>query len=163
MMLTYNLGKSSTGRAMLAMKNSTSAAQAMGISLLKYRLLAFLLSTAYAGFAGIIFMSYYQYSAPTNFTLMFSLNILAACLIAGSRSLWGIVAGTFIVFGLTPIFLQDIGIFRNNPWIMPVITGVIIILIIMFYKGGLVQLVNDIKKLGYKCSAKWRMKKYGEE
>ena len=40
MYLTYNLIKSPTGRAMLAMKNSTSAAQAMGISLMKYRLLA---------------------------------------------------------------------------------------------------------------------------
>ena len=44
MLITSNLMNSPTGRAMLAMKNSTSAAQAFGISLLKYRLLAFIIS-----------------------------------------------------------------------------------------------------------------------
>jgi len=46
--LTSNLINSPTGRAMLAMKNSTSAAQAMGISLMKFRLLAFVIATVYA-------------------------------------------------------------------------------------------------------------------
>ncbi len=145
MMLTHNLGKSSTGRAMLAMKNSTSAAQAMGISLLKYRLLAFLLSTAYAGLAGVMFMSYFKYSAPQNYTIMFSLNILAAVLIGGSRNLIGTLVGSFIVFGITPIFLQDIAFFKDNPWVINVFIGSVIILIVMFYPGGLVQVMNQIK------------------
>jgi len=145
MMLTHNLGKSSTGRAMLAMKNSSSAAQAMGISLLKYRLLAFLLSTAYAGLGGVLFMSYLRYSAPQNYTIMFSLNILAAVLIGGTRSLVGTFLGSFIVFGITPIFLQDITFFRENPWVINVTIGIIIVLIVMFYPGGLVQLAADTK------------------
>ena len=145
MMLTHNLGKSSTGRAMLAMKNSTSAAQAMGISLLRYRLLAFLLSTAYAGLAGVMFMSYFKYSAPQNYTIMFSLNILAAVLIGGSRNLIGTLVGSFIVFGMTPIFLQDIAFFKDNPWIINVTIGAIIIVIVMFYPGGLTQVVNTVK------------------
>ena len=145
MMLTYNLGKSSTGRAMLAMKNSSSAAQAMGISLMKYRLLAFLLSTAYAGLGGVMFMSYLRFSAPQNYTIMFSLNILAAVLIGGSRNLIGTFLGSFIVFGITPIFLQDIPFFRENPWVINVTIGLIIILVVMFYPGGLTQLVNNVK------------------
>lgn len=145
MMLTYNLGKSATGRAMLAMKNSSSAAQAMGISLLKYRLLAFLLSTVYAGLGGILFMSYLRYSAPQNYTIMFSLNILAAVLIGGSRNLIGTFFGSFIVFGITPIFLQDIAFFRENPWVINVTIGLIILLIIMFYPGGISQLIASIK------------------
>jgi len=163
MMLTYNLGHSSTGRAMLAMKNSTSVAQAMGISLLKYRLLAFLISTTYAGFAGVLFMSYFKYSAPQNYTIIFSLNLLAAVLIGGSRSLWGTFVGCFIVFGLTPIFLQDIFVFRNNPWIIYVTIGLIIIVVVMFYQGGLVQLVGDLRALAVKTREKRRLRKYGED
>ncbi len=163
MMLTHNLGKSSTGRAMLAMKNSTPAAQAMGISLLKYRLLAFLLSTAYAGFAGVMFMSYFKYSAPQNYTIMFSLNILAAVLIGGSRNLVGTFLGSFIVFGVTPIFLQDIAFFRDNPWIINVSIGVVIILVVMFYRGGLVQLAQNAKQSLKKSLADRRMKRYGED
>ncbi len=163
MMLTHNLGKSSTGRAMLAMKNSSSAAQAMGISLLKYRLLAFLLSTAYAGLGGVLMMSYLRYAAPQNFTIMFSLNILAAVLIGGSRNLVGTFLGSFIVFGITPVFLQDITFFRDNPWVINVTIGVIIILVVMFYPGGLVQLVNNIKSFFRKTVAKRRLQIYGEE
>ena len=163
MMLTYNLGKSSTGRAMLAMKNSSSAAQAMGISLLKYRLLAFLLSTAYAGLGGVLFMSYLRYSAPQNYTILFSLNILAAVLIGGSRNLVGTFMGSFIVFGITPIFLQDIPFFRENPWVINVTIGLIIIAVIMFYPGGLVQLTRDIKGFFKKTYTRMRMRKYGED
>lgn len=163
MMLTYNLGRSSTGRAMLAMKNSSSAAQAMGISLLKYRLLAFLLSTAYAGLGGVLFMSYLKFSAPQNYTIMFSLNILAAVLIGGSRSLVGTFLGSFIVFGITPIFLQDIPFFRENPWVINVTIGLIIIAVVMFYPGGLVQLTGSIKSFFRTRIADRRLYTYGEE
>lgn len=163
MMLTYNLGKSITGRAMLAMKNSSSAAQAMGISLLKYRLLAFLLSTAYAGLGGVLFMSYLKFSAPQNYTIMFSLNILAAVLIGGSRSLVGTFLGSFIVFGITPIFLQDITFFRENPWVINVTIGIIIIAVIMFYPGGLVQLKDNIKGFFKTRIADRRIYAYGED
>ena len=163
MMLTYNLGKSSTGRAMLAMKNSSSAAQAMGISLLKYRLLAFLLATAYAGLGGVMFMSYLRYSAPQNYTIMFSLNILAAVLIGGSRNLIGTFLGCFIVFGMTPIFLQDISMFRENPWIINVTIGAIIIMVVMVYPGGLVQLANNVKSFFKTTIADRRLYKYGTD
>ncbi len=163
MMLTHNLGKSSTGRAMLAMKNSSSAAQAMGVSLLKYRLLAFLLSSAYAGLGGVLFMSYLRYSAPQNYTILFSLNILAAVLIGGSRNLVGTFLGSFIVFGITPIFLQDITFFRENPWVINVTIGLIIILVVMFYPGGLVQLARDARAALQKMRANRRYRKYGED
>lgn len=163
MMMTYNLGKSKTGRAMLAMKNSSSAAQAMGISLLKYRLLAFLMSTIFAGFAGVMFMSYFKFSTPTNYTIIFSLNILAAVLIGGSKNLIGTFLGCLIVFGLTPIFLQDIPFFRDNSWVINVTIGTIIILIVMFYPGGLVQLGQKIKSAFHRLTAKRRLYKYGED
>ena len=144
MMLTSNLISSPTGRAMLAMKNSTSAAQAMGISLLKYRLFAFILATAFAGIAGSMHMIYGQYTDPVQWTLMFSLNILAACLVGGAKSIWGVLFGTLVIFGLTPLFFQDISILRNNSWIMSVISGVLIILVILFYPGGMATFAKTL-------------------
>ena len=144
MMLTSNLISSPTGRAMLAMKNSTSAAQAMGISLLKYRLFAFILATTFAGIAGSMHMIYGQYTDPVQWTLMFSLNVLAACLVGGAKSIWGGLFGALIIFGLTPLFFQDIAFLRNNSWIMSVISGILIILIVLFYPGGVAQFANNI-------------------
>ena len=144
MMITYNLISSPTGRAMLAMKNSTSAAQAMGISLLKYRLLAFILATVFAGISGSLHMIYGQYTDPVQWTITFSLNVLAACLVGGAKSIWGVLLGTLIIFGLTPLFFQDISVLRNNSWIMSVISGGLIIVVVMFYPGGIAQLVNTL-------------------
>lgn len=110
-----------------------------------------------------MFMSYLGYASPTNWTLMFSLNLLAAVIIGGTRSLWGTIVGCFIVFGLTPIFFQDIAFLRDNSWFMYALIGVLIILIIMFYQGGLVQLVRDIKNGIKKARAKRRLYRYGEE
>ncbi len=161
--MTFNLVNSPTGRAMLAMKNSTSAAQAMGISLLKYRLLAFILATIYAAIAGSLLMTFNKYTDPKSWTIMFSLNILAACLLGGTRSIWGIFIGTFFVFGLTPMFLNDIVFLRNNPWLLSTIIGVVLILVLMFYKGGLMQLLHDIKKFVNNKISKRREFKYGKD
>jgi branched-chain amino acid transport system permease protein len=155
MLLTSNLIASPTGRAMLAMKNSTSAAQAMGISLLKYRLLAFILATAYAGVAGSLHMIYGQYTDPVQWTIMFSLNILAACLVGGAKSIWGVLIGALIIFGLTPLFFQDITFLRNNSWVISVISGALIILVVMFFKGGVIQLFGNLLM----CIRNWRKKK----
>lgn len=73
------------------------------------------------------------------------------------------IVGCFIVFGLTPIFFQDIAFLRDNSWFMYALIGVLIILIIMFYQGGLVQLVRDIKNGIKKARAKRRLYRYGEE
>ncbi|MCL2007878.1 MAG: branched-chain amino acid ABC transporter ATP-binding protein/permease, partial [Treponema sp.] len=144
MILTYNLITSPTGRAMLAMKNSTSAAQAMGISILRYRLFAFIIATAFAGVAGSLHMLYGQYTDPNQWQIMFSLNILAACLVGGAKSIWGVLIGVLVIFGLQPLFFQDFAFLRNNSWIMTVISGVLIILVVMFYPGGLAQLFGSI-------------------
>lgn len=196
MFFTYNIIKSPTGRAMLAMKNSESAAQAMGVSVLKYRLLAFMIATVFALLGGILYMAYIRYTIPTTWSLAFSLNLLAAVIVGGSRSIWGIVLGSFMIFGLDLAVFQRIIVtpdrnaaiaafiarfpehqealrtfFVNLQQSLPVITyilnGLLIILVVMFYPGGLYQLVLTIKtKLvaAWKNAVrKWKVRRYGQE
>ena len=145
MVLTYNLIKSPVGRAMLAMKNSESAAQAMGVSLLKYRLLAFVITTVFCMIAGFLYMYYYAYSNPVSWNLNLSLNVLAAVVIGGTSSIWGILLGTFIVFSLNDIVLSNITFFQQNPNIIIFINGLLMILVVMFYPGGISQLLLLIR------------------
>ena len=142
MLITHNLMNSPTGRAMLAIKNSTSAAQAFGISLLKYRLTAFIISIVYAAIAGLLYMLYIRYessSSGTLFGLSTSLNILGAVIIGGTKSIWGTVGGTFIIYGIDKMFLQDIEFFRNNPTLITLFCGILVVIVVMFYPGGLAQ------------------------
>lgn len=143
--LTVNLINSPTGRALLAMKNSESAAQAMGISLLKYRLIAFIIATVYAMIGGALYISYIRASDPTSWTLSLSLNILAAVIVGGSQSVWGILLGTFVIFGFDLAVLKNIDFFNQYPGSSMIFSGVLIILIIMYYPGGLIRLFHDVK------------------
>ena len=167
MILTLNIMKSPTGRAMSAMKNSESAAQAMGIGLLKYRLLAFIISTVYAVFAGTLYMSYQEFSIPSSWGLALSLNILAAVIVGGARSIFGVVLGTFMIFGLDMVVLKKIPLFINNPALSMVFNGVLIIVVVMFYPGGLARLFSLIKfKLSQsfkKIKLKRREYRYGKD
>lgn len=151
---------------MLAMKNSTSAAQAFGISLMKYRLLAFVYSTILAALAGLLYMLYIrteQNSVGTLFTLSTSLNILGAVIIGGTKSIWGTIGGTFIIFGIDKMFLQDIKFFNENPTLITIVCGLLVILVVMFFPGGLVQLVKGTIFKIKALFVKWRIRRYGIE
>ena len=148
MLLTANLINSPTGRAMLAMKNSTSAAQAMGISLMKYRLLAFVIATVFAAIGGLMYMVFVRTmttATSTVLTLTTSLNILGAVIIGGSKSLWGTSFGVLIIYGIQSMFLSKIEFFQKNPAFITMLTGVLIILVVMFFPGGFAQLAGQTK------------------
>lgn len=148
MVLTSNLIRSPVGRAMLAMKDSTSASQAMGISLMKYRLLAFVISTVYAAMGGLLYMMYVRNmttATSTLLTLSTSLNILGAVIIGGAKSLWGTTFGTFIIYGLQSMFLSKIRFFVDHPAFITMITGLLIILVVMFFPGGFAQMLTAFR------------------
>lgn len=160
MIVTNNLINSPTGRAMLAMKNSTAAAQAMGISLIKYRLMAFVICTAYSSLTGVMLMVCIRTAMASNgtgfYALITSLNILAAVIIGGFKSIWGAVFGTYIMYGIQTTLLNQIPFFQKNPEIITFISGGLVIIVVMFYPGGLAQLLTELKgKLkGFKARIK---------
>lgn len=159
MIIIYNLIHSATGRALLSIKNSETAAQTMGISLMKYRLTAFVISGVYGTLAGVLSMLFTRNASVNNIGLSFALNILAAVVIGGTKSIWGILLGTFVIFGLDLAVLQKL----NLGLYSPVINGVLIILVMMFYPGGLIQIFADIKKLVKKLINKIGKRLYGDE
>ena len=157
MMLTHNLIRSPFGRALLSIKNSDSAAQAMGISILVYRLMAFVLSTIYALFGGVLYMAYVKFSMGSQWNLSVSLNLLAAVVVGGAKSIWGVLIGTFVIFGL------DLAVFKTIPFLRDsqfsnmsfVISGILIIIVMMYFPGGLIGLFKDLyMKIKLKISNK---------
>ncbi len=159
MTIVYNLITSATGRALLSIKNSETAAQTMGINILKYRLLAFTISGVYGTLAGVLSILYVKSGNITQIGLSFALNILAAVVIGGTKSIWGILLGTFVIFGLDLAVFQRFGLGNYSV----IINGVLIILVVMFYPGGLIQLFGDIKKWIKNISLKVKERKYGKD
>jgi len=162
-----NLVSSPTGRAMLSIKNSTSAAQAMGISILKYRLMTFVLSTVLAVVGGMLYMMYMRSTEPGIWNIGLSLNILVAIVIGGAKSIWGVGLGTFFIFAFDDIVLKNIPFFIKYGNATYIINGVLIILVVMFYPGGIVKLFNDIiryiKTTAKNIKTSWKEHKYGKD
>jgi branched-chain amino acid transport system permease protein len=147
MIMTINLIQSPTGRAMLALKNSPSAAQAMGISLLKYRLMAFMIATFTAGLGGLLYFINKLVSHPNSWGIALSLNILATVVIGGMKSIYGVLFGAFIVFGINDLILKNLPFFSDYPSAYFVLNGLLIMLVVMFYPGGLVRFFKDLSGL----------------
>ncbi len=167
MIWTLNIIKSPTGRALLSIKNSTSAAQAMGISIIRYRLTAFLLATLFAVMGGMLQMIRSLTSYPSNWGIDLSLNVLAAVVIGGTKNIWGLLIGTFIVFGLKDLVLSRIAFFQTYSNAYLIFTGALIILVVMFYPGGVIRLFTDIKnftvKMYNKSMTAWKEYRYGKD
>lgn len=152
MILMYNMVNGQLGRALNAMRGSEAASQAMGVNLLKYRLIAFAFATAFAALAGVLYVHFVRYSYPSIWSLKLSLDFLAMIIIGGLRSIYGTVIGAFIIFAVPDIFLKQIPYFNQLSYMF---NGILIILVIMFYPNGIVYLRYDIKK--------WWIKYFGRK
>jgi branched-chain amino acid transport system permease protein len=143
MILMYNMVNGQLGRALNAMRGSEAASQAMGVNLLKYRLIAFAFATAFAALSGVLYVHFVRYSYPSIWSLKLSLDFLAMIIIGGLRSIYGTVLGAFIIFAVPDLFLKQIPYFNQLSYMF---NGILIILVIMFYPNGIVNLRHDIKK-----------------
>lgn len=145
MMLTWNLVHSQIGRALHAMRGSQVAAQAMGVSLFKYRLLAFALATGYAALAGALYAHFIRFVYPSTWNITLSLVMIAIIVVGGLRSIYGTFLGALVIYALPDLVLKPL-IGDLNGFVY-VFSGVLIILVVLFYPNGLVNVFADLKKL----------------
>ena len=146
MIITHNIINSYTGRALSTMRGSEPAAQAMGINIFKYRLLSFAVAVGYAALGGVLYIHFVKYTYPNAWTLIFSLNILAVILIGGIRSIWGTVIGAFVVFGIPDLILKRLPVIGDIDGLAYIFNGILIIVVILFYPTGLVNIRHSFNK-----------------
>ncbi|HNQ18388.1 MAG TPA: branched-chain amino acid ABC transporter permease [Smithellaceae bacterium] len=97
--------RSKFGRAFIAIRDNDIAAEAMGINLYKYKLLAFFLGCFYAGFAGALWAAYARVISPDDFTLMNSIWQMGMLIIGGLGSTLGPFFGALFIKLLNEICL----------------------------------------------------------
>ena len=97
LVLIYNLVKSGWGLAFLTMSQRNPVAEALGISVVRMKLIVYVLAALCAGFAGAIFPFLQGYLAPSAFPLSLTIMLIAAVVIGGLGSLLGSVVGVAIM------------------------------------------------------------------
>ncbi|HTZ76935.1 MAG TPA: branched-chain amino acid ABC transporter permease [Stellaceae bacterium] len=107
----WRLETSRLGRAWMAVRDDEDVAQALGINLVKVKLLAYGLGAAFAGLAGSIFAVMLTSVYPSSFQLLVSINVLALIIVGGMGSLPGVIVGSLALVGL-PELLREFGEYR---------------------------------------------------
>lgn len=99
-----NVVRSYWGRAFLALKGNSIAAECSGVNRYRYKVSAFVLSAAFAGLGGALFVHIDKYIGPTTFSLQLSILFLIALIFGGLRSILGNVIGAVLVVVLPDVF-----------------------------------------------------------
>ena len=111
--LSANLLRGRTGRAIVAIRDNPIAAQAMGVNSALYKSLTFGVSAAYTGVAGALSALAIAFVAPDAFNVFLSITFLVGIVIGGLASISGAIFGAlFIQF--VPNWAQDIS--KAAPW-----------------------------------------------
>ena len=99
--------RSHFGRAFIALRGSPVAADCMGVSVYRYKVLAFVISAALAGLAGGMFAFSEEYIAPNTFNFELTVLFLLAVTLGGRRTRTGALIGATVVV-LLPNLLSDL-------------------------------------------------------
>lgn len=97
LIILRNLKYSTHGRAIIAIREDEIAAESMGVNLVKYKVIAFVLGAGFAGIAGGLFAHSQQFLHPNNFNFMWSVVILVMVILGGLGSLTGSLIGALII------------------------------------------------------------------
>jgi branched-chain amino acid transport system permease protein len=99
------------GRAWMALREDEDVAEAMGIDLVRTKLLAFATGAAFAGLSGAIFASKLASIYPHSFHLLISINVLCVVIVGGIGNIPGVLVGALFLVGL-PEILREFAEYR---------------------------------------------------
>lgn len=104
LLVTLNLRRSYVGRALVAIRDNDIAARTMGINLVWFKLLAFLISAAITGVAGALMAMYISIVSVESFPFLLSIEALAIIIVGGIGSVLGAVLGTVFIVSMPELF-----------------------------------------------------------
>jgi len=99
---------SRTGRAWIAASEDETAASSFGVDTARYRLLAFVLSSALAGIAGALYARTYGYIDPDIAAFHVSAMMLAMVILGGAGSVGGAVLGTILIYSYDKVIVGQL-------------------------------------------------------
>ncbi len=132
--------RSPVGAVMVAIRDNPLRVQALGHSVWLYKLTAFVIASAYAGFAGGLFGVLQGYMPPDAFTFDTSGQLVMQTVIGGSGTLFGPLVGAAVWLYLRDFLQGPVGL--GNAWHL--VLGLVFVLLVCFLRRGLVGGAADL-------------------
>jgi branched-chain amino acid transport system permease protein len=136
--LCHALLKSRMGYYWLAIRESPEAAQALGIDLFRYRMVAVVTSAAMTSLGGVLFAFHYNNLFPEQvFHISRSIELILGPIIGGVGTLVGPIVGAFLLTALSETLREAMLAFGIDvPGIKQVFYGICLLLVVMFLPDG---------------------------
>ncbi|MBX5466089.1 MAG: branched-chain amino acid ABC transporter permease [Firmicutes bacterium] len=140
--LSRNLIASRPGRALRALATSEVAAESVGVHVMRFKVVVFAISAAYAGLAGAIYAFFMGAITPDGFSLLLSLEFLVMVIVGGLGTLAGPLVGTALLVILNQV-LNTLGTQPGMPAYMPevlsyAVYGCTLVVVLIAFPHGLV-------------------------
>jgi len=113
-LVNRRLEDSHIGRAWEAIREDQTAAQAMGVPLVRMKLMAFACGASFAGAVGVLFSAKQIFINPESFTFMESIGVLAMIILGGMGSIPGAILGAAVVTILNLQVLKGFSLWLNE-------------------------------------------------
>jgi branched-chain amino acid transport system permease protein len=140
----WRIAKSSFGRQLVAVRDNEIAAQSLGISIMRSRLLAFCVSAFFTGVAGSLWAHFLTSFSPKSFYFALTFSIITMLAVGGMGSVSGSIIGTVAITVLSEILRNaERGISLGFVQIPPVygasqiLMAILFVLVIVFRPSGL--------------------------
>ena len=130
---------SRTGRAIISLREDDIAAEAIGVNVVYYKILGFVIGSGMAGFAGALYAHYVRFISPESFNIITSMTVLIMMITGGIGNLYGPIIGAV---GIT--FLLEKLRFLSDYRLM--IYGLILFLVIFLMPRGMMGMFQDIMR-----------------
>jgi len=115
--------KSQMGRAFEALRDSPVACDCMGVSVYRFKVIAFVISAGFAGLAGCLYAYSEQYISPNTYNNELAVLFLLGIIMGGRKSRLGAAIGAAIIV-LLPKLLDDINLFRIVASVIAVVVAI---------------------------------------
>ena len=140
LIVTLNLIRSRSGRAIMAIRDNRIAAESVGINITKYKLMAFVTSAALAGMAGALYAMNYSTIVPKKFDFNTSILVLVFVVLGGMGNIRGsVIAAT--VLTILPELLRAVNDYR-----MLIYAIVLILVMLVTNNPTLKNLLDTVKE-----------------
>ena len=123
--------RTNAGKAFRAIREDEVLAQTLGIDTTRYKLLAFAVSSGFAGLAGGLYAYYVQLVSPSVASAATTSLVIGMAVFGGLGTLWGPVLGALLLYGLYE-GLRFVGVVYNL-----VAVGLVIMVFVIYFPRGL--------------------------
>jgi branched-chain amino acid transport system permease protein len=152
--IVHNMVKSAFGRALISIREDELAAEAMGVNTTRYKVMAFVVSSAMAGAAGVLFAHFDGYLNPHSFEFLKSVEILIMVILGGLGSIVGAVIGA-ITLTVLPELLRQFAEYRM------IIYSLLLIILMITRPQGLLGGIDPLK--GWRARRRAKSRTEAEE